>query len=114
MPRSKTNAELADLLVSPQVDRTVLDAAAERIRSFDLQHLLTVEHIVQAVSSSPNIPQGVAKTVEILAYSIPLSKRTQNRLCRLAAKVLEGGEYDDHDVRSLAVAVASQCKDSDV
>lgn len=103
-----SNTELADKLLEPQVDASLLKAASERLRSFELQQLLTMNEVVSAVAEAPTIKDEVSRTVESVVMAIPLSKKTSTQMSSLAARILRGAPYDDQDVKSLAASVLTQ------
>ena len=105
MPRSVSNRDLADKLLSSQVDATTLVEAARRLRNADLQFLLTTNEIVQAVSSSPVIDRHVAAAVETIITSIILSAKSEAQISSIAGRVMAGVPYDDQMVKSLAASV---------
>ena len=108
MPNKRTNAELAALLTRPQVDGTILQEAAQRLRDFDLQQLLTMNEVVQTVNESTAIDEHTSRIVEQVVTAIPISKRSTEAMASLAARILQGRVYDDQDVKSLAASVLAQ------
>lgn len=111
MPRSLTDDQLADKLLSPQIDRTVLDEAARRLKDIEFRQLMAAVEIATAVSQSPFLDKRTAKLVETTALNTVTSRRSSARMSSLAGKILSGREYDHEDVLSLAARVLAQDDD---
>lgn len=108
MPRSLTDDQLADKLLSPQIDRTVLDEAARRLRDSEFRQLMNMVDFTTAVHQSPLIDEKTSKLVETTVMNVVVSRRSSARMSSLAGKILAGKDYDRADVLSLAAFVLSQ------
>lgn len=108
MPSSKSNGQIAELLLGHQVDRTVLDEAARRLQQTELHWLTTLNEIITAVKASPLIGPSAAYQVEMISANILMSRIHPERIESIAGRILSGRPYDDQDVRSLAGLLLSK------
>ena len=108
MVRTLSDDQLADKLCQHQVDRTVLDEAARRLRGQELRELTAKNTIIEAIHQSPLIDKKNSETAERIILAVTPVKKSSARLSSLASKILHGHAYTDEDVRSLAASVLSQ------
>jgi hypothetical protein len=106
--RQRTDEELAALLETNQVDRSILNMVAERLRRIGVEQLLTSIQVVEAINSSPLVDRRVAETIEPLVLAPQLRKQSSARMSSLAGRILAGADYTHGDVLSLAASVMSQ------
>lgn len=108
MARLLTDEELACKLEEQQIDRTILDEAARRIRDRDLRTLVYTNDLVEAVRASPLIDDRKADLIEKIMMAVPVPHRvSSSRMSSLAALVLRDPHASERE-RSLAASVLSQ------
>lgn len=110
MARTLTDEELAQKLELNQVDRTILDEAARRIRGRDLDQLVTVNSVIEALHATPLLDDSKVEIAEkvIAAVTAQPRRQTSSKMSTLASKVWRTGEATREEVRSLAACVMSQ------
>lgn len=108
MARSLTDDELADRLEAQQVDRTILNEAARRIRECELRTLLHTNSIIEAINSSSLLKgEHQAEIIEQIVMAVKPGRQSTARLSSLAARVMRDPEATPRE-RSLAASVLSQ------
>lgn len=110
MAKNLTDEQLASRLERNQVDRTDLDEAARRIRGRDLDQLITVNSIVEALHATPLLDENKTEIAEKVIAAVTAQPRRQSssKMSTLASKVWRTGEATREEVRSLAACVMSQ------
>lgn len=104
-----TDDELACRLEEQQVDRTLLNDAAKRIREYELQTLIHTSDIIEAIHRSPLLSgEREQAIVEQVVMSVRPGRQSSSRLSSLASRVWRTGEATREEVRSLAASVMSQ------
>lgn len=108
MARLLTDEELACKLEEQQIDRTILDEAARRIRDRDLRTLIYTNDLVEAIRSSPLLDDRKTDLVEKIMMAVPVPHRvSSSRMSSIAAVVMRDPDATPRE-RSLAASVLSQ------
>lgn len=108
MARSLTDEQLACRLEEQQIDRTILDEAARRIRERDLRTLVHTNDLVEAIRSSPLLDDHKTGLIEKIMMAVPVPHRvSSSRMSSLAAQVMRDPDATPRE-RSLAASVLSQ------